>query len=298
VSERSDEWAVQRILVALDASYHSLAALEAAAELAASLGAELSGLFVEDVNLLRLASSPVAREVRYPFVSAGRMDRAGMERGLRAQAVQARRALAAACEPRRIKWSFRVTRGEVAGEVLAAASEADLLTLGRASRPLIRQVRLGSTARAATAQDRCSVLLLRRDMRIAPPVVVVYDGSPTARKALAWAARLAQRKKWGFLTVLVEADARDRARQLQLQVAHGLRRPGLVLRYRWLRSTDLPVLVHRIRAERSGVLILGGTLLPSDSLQVLVDRVDCPVLVVRRVPPDGTQASCLPTEGD
>jgi nucleotide-binding universal stress UspA family protein len=298
VNERGDEWAIRRILVALDGSYHSLAALEAAAELAASLGAELFGLFVEDINLLRLASSPVAREVRYPFVSTGRLDRAGMERGLRAQAVQARRALAAACEPRRIKWSFRVARGEVAVEVLAAALEADLLTLGRASRPLIRRVRLGSTARAAMAQDECSVLLLQRDMRITPPVVVVYDGSPTAREALVWAVRLAHKKKWGFLTLLVVAGARDQARQLQTQVANRLRRPGLVVRYRWLRGTGLPALIHRIRAERSGVLILGSALLSSDSLQVLLDRVDCPVLLVRRVSPDGTQASCLPTGGD
>ena len=52
----------RRILVALDASPHSLAALEAAAELAASLRAELIGLFVEDANLLRVAGFPFARE--------------------------------------------------------------------------------------------------------------------------------------------------------------------------------------------------------------------------------------------
>ena len=85
---------IRRILVALDASHHSLAALDAAAELAASLEAELQGLFVEDANLLRLAGLPVARVVRYPFATPARPDPVRMERELRVQAAQARQALA------------------------------------------------------------------------------------------------------------------------------------------------------------------------------------------------------------
>ncbi|MCB0182612.1 MAG: universal stress protein, partial [Caldilineaceae bacterium] len=42
----------ERILVALDASPHSLAALRAAAKLAATVHAELHGLFIEDDRLL------------------------------------------------------------------------------------------------------------------------------------------------------------------------------------------------------------------------------------------------------
>ena len=45
--------AIRRILVALDTSPHSQAAMEAAIELAARFEAELAGMFVEDVNLLR-----------------------------------------------------------------------------------------------------------------------------------------------------------------------------------------------------------------------------------------------------
>ena len=122
---RNDEVSFRRILVALDASNHSLAALEAAVELAATMKAELEGLYVEDVKLLRVASSPATREVRYPFVSAAQLDSEYMERQLRAQASQARRALMAACEKQKVKWSFRVVRGEVAHEVVAAAPQID-----------------------------------------------------------------------------------------------------------------------------------------------------------------------------
>ena len=52
------ERGLARILVALDASASGRAALAGAAALAAELQAELLGLFVEDANLLRLASLP------------------------------------------------------------------------------------------------------------------------------------------------------------------------------------------------------------------------------------------------
>ena len=51
-----DVTAIRRILVALDSSPHSMAALETAVELAANLGARIIGLFVEEANLLRAAS--------------------------------------------------------------------------------------------------------------------------------------------------------------------------------------------------------------------------------------------------
>jgi nucleotide-binding universal stress UspA family protein len=280
MSEQNDELTIRRILVALDTSRHSLAALDAAVELAAGLEAELQGLFVEDVNLLRLAGLPVAREVSYPYAAGTRLDRARMERQLRAQAAQARRALAATCERRQVKWSFRVVRGEVAPEVLAAAAGADLLSLGKASRPLTQRVRMGSTARAAAAQAPHSVLLLQRDAGINPPVVMTYDGSSTARRALVMAERLAQ-ESGGYLTILILADTTEAAQRLQTQTTDWLRGHELVVRHRRLINAGVATLTHEVRAEGSGALVLSAAILPPEALQTLLDEVDCPVLLVR-----------------
>lgn len=280
MSEQNDELTIRRILVALDTSRYSLAALEAAVELAADLEAELQGLFVEDVNLLRLAGLSVAREVSYPFAATARLDRARMERQLRAQAAQARQALATACERRQIKWSFRVVRGEVTPEVLAAALGADLLSLGKASRPLTRRVRMGSTARAAAAQAPHSVLLLQCDVGISPPVVMTYDGSSTARQTLVMAERLAQ-ESGGYLTILILADTTEAAQRLQTQTTDWLRGHELVVRHRRLINAGVATLTHEVRAEGSGVLVLSAAILPPEALQTLLDEVDCPVLLVR-----------------
>jgi nucleotide-binding universal stress UspA family protein len=277
---RNDEVSFRRILVALDASNHSLAALDAAVELAAAMKAELEGLYVEDVKLLRVASSPATREVRYPFVSTAQLDSQYMERQLRAQASQARRALVAACEKRKVKWSFRIVRGEVAHEVVAAAEEVDMLILGRVSRPLIRQIRLGSTALAAAVHAPCCVFLLKHDMGIVPPVLVAYDGSPTARRALMIATRLA-RKNGGYLAVLIVADTPEVEYRLQAETADWLRRHGLLVRFRRLSEVSAPALLQALKAERSGVLVLSDTIMHLAPLQRFLDEVDCPVLLVR-----------------
>jgi nucleotide-binding universal stress UspA family protein len=280
MNEQNEELTIRRILVALDTSYHSLAALEAAAELAASLQAELQGLFVEDVNLLRAAGSPVAREVQYPFATATRLDPKRMERALRAQAAQARRALATCCKQWKIKWSFRVVRGKVASEVLEAATEADLLSLGKASRPFVDRGRLGSTARAATARAPHSVLLLQRDVDIRSPVVVICDGSPTARRALIIAAALAK-KKGGYLSTLILASTSENWQRMQSDIADLLRGRKLFVRYRRLADAGVATLIQGLRSERSGMLVLSSTIMPPETLPTLLDEVECPVLLIR-----------------
>jgi len=62
-SPKREEPAIRRILVAMDTLSDNQAVLESAAELAAQLEAELTGLFVEDTDLLQAAELPVSLEV-------------------------------------------------------------------------------------------------------------------------------------------------------------------------------------------------------------------------------------------
>ena len=109
-----EQWQpIRRILVAIDVSVHSLAALEAAAELAASLHAELVGLFVEDETLLRAIGLPFAREYGAYSARSREIDIAELEQQLRARAGLARRALASAAQRHQVQSTFSVIRGPV-----------------------------------------------------------------------------------------------------------------------------------------------------------------------------------------
>jgi hypothetical protein len=90
--------------------------------LAKKMEAELLGLFIEDVDLLRLAALPLAAEVGHASIQRRALDRARLERTLQAQAASLRQALAAALDPD-IAWSFRIARASPVQAVAAALAE-------------------------------------------------------------------------------------------------------------------------------------------------------------------------------
>lgn len=159
---------IRRIVVGFDPAPCSWPVLEAAAELAQSMEAELVGLFVESQDLLHFAGLPFAREMGLASATRRALDVKAMERSLRALAGEARRTLAAIAGRTSVQWSFRVARGSLAAELLAAAGEADLLIAnveqpGELPGPVrIRIVRAGDpeALRAALEEEDGGILLL------------------------------------------------------------------------------------------------------------------------------------------
>jgi nucleotide-binding universal stress UspA family protein len=276
------ELMIRRILVALDASPPSLAALEAAVELAGRFRAELLGLFVEDVNLLRLAELPFAQEIGFFSATRRKLDTQRIERQFRGQAARIRRVLELIAERMQVNWSFRVARGVIASVLLTAASEVDLIILGRGGWSLTQRRQLGSTARAILSETPCLALILQQGTYLELPMLVVYDGSPLAQKALATAAALVQ-GEGGDLTVLVLADDLDMAHRLQRQAAEWLQGRGVNVRYRPLTKLSVPRLAHILQTEERGTLVLPArsALLQDEVLLALLDEIEMPVLLVR-----------------
>lgn len=284
MSERGRELIIRRILVALDASPHSRAALEAAAQLAARFHAELLGVFVEDINLLRLAEMPFMREFGFFSASSRQLGTAEMERQLRAQARQMREAMTRVAEREQLQWSFRVVRGTIRSELIAAASEADLFILGKAGQSLVRRRRLGSTAQAVVFRGPGLTLLLQANTCLGVPVMVIYDGSIMARRALATAASLVpqegERKRELYV---ITADGAQETAQYRREAAEWLRAQGVEARFRALTQTNVPRLLDLVREEKCGVLVLPSqtTLLEDEALLALLNEIQVPVLLVR-----------------
>jgi len=135
-----------RIVIELAPGLPARESLEAAADLADRVDAELVGLFVEDQDLLRFAALPFAHEIGFPSAQRRPMDVTSVERTLRAHAAEAERALASALERSAARWSFRVARGFAATELLAAALGA----AAEASGPEVRLLLLGDGNSPAT----------------------------------------------------------------------------------------------------------------------------------------------------
>lgn len=273
---------VRRILVAVDASHHSIAALEAAVELATRFQAELLGLYVEDINLLRLAQLPFAREVGAFSAAVRRLDVTEVERQIRVQTVRARRIFESRTGRTEVQWSFRVTRGSVTQEVVTAASDADLLVVGRAGWSLLRKGRLGTTARAIVARSPSMALLLPGGACLASPLTVVFDGSARAERALEVAESLLDEDD-RRLRVLLLANGHERLAPLREQVDAWQQGRELEVRYRALTESNVSRLVAAIESEECGTLIVPvkSAILEDTALQGLLEELEIPILLVR-----------------
>lgn len=197
---------IKRILVALDASAHSHAALEAAAAMAARLDAELLGLFVQDMELVQLAQFPFAREVGLTSAGSRALDPRSMELALKVQAQKAKTAFEATAQRHGLQCSFRIARGQVVAELLAASADVDLLALGTSGHMEIAGRRLGSTVRGIVASASCSVLIEQRAKRPGTALLLLYEDSPAADRALARAEQIAA-ARGGDLVIVLTGDA-------------------------------------------------------------------------------------------
>jgi nucleotide-binding universal stress UspA family protein len=251
------KFAIHRILVALDTSPQSLAALRAAIELAVKFQAQLQGLFVEDIDLLRLAGSPYAREVLLPTAKEMPLDRTSMERKLKAHAEQARQALAKAADQAKVEWAFRVVRGSVASEILAATAECDLLALGWRGWSLYKKSHAGSTASAAMSKAVPVLLVSSRGLITGVPVFVWYDGTLASKRGVLAAAELA-RVASQKLTVLLPSLEPGSDDHLQEQVMGLLREKGIRLKWQRVSCSDRASLCNVLRSEPVSLVILTG----------------------------------------
>jgi nucleotide-binding universal stress UspA family protein len=266
MSEAARQITVQTILVAVDTSSVGLAALQAAGDLAVELRAQLHGLFVEDIDLLRIAELPFAREIAYLSATQRSLDTADVERMLRGRAEQVRKAVASAAEQARVDWSFRVARGRLAEATLVAASEIDLVVMGHERRAPRTAIISRRTSPTSTTE----------------PVIAVYGGTRAAQRALLLASGLA-RKQCCPLLVVTSSDVAGAARPLAEKIDSDLGD-------RSIHVTVLPNIVREgqelltiVRRFRGKLLVLNSDarLLNRPAIEMLIDRLACPLILVR-----------------
>lgn len=277
----TNDVSLRRILVALDSSLEGGARIETATALAARCGAELLGLFVEEVDLLHLAGLPFAYEIAHTTASRRALDSVTMERTLRAQAEELRRHLETSAARAHIMWSFRTARGHVVPELLALASEIDLMIVG----DLAQSSRPGREPVAAMLQvlteASCSVLVQRQHRSGKQPVVVLLENPTRGDRLLAIGAQLALEGNRDLL-VLVRPD-RGEVPAVAAESLLDLARRGIRARVIPLATADTGSVIRAVQAEDAGTLVLGASdpvLKEARDAASLAD-LKCAVVVVR-----------------
>lgn len=255
----------KRILVGIDSSAKSLAAIGTAVPLAASLGLDLEGLFVEDSDLIRLAQLPFTSEVRYGTEAPMPLDENDLLRRLHHRANVARAAFEEATEKQHVRSSFRVATGWPARLLMEASEEADLVVVGRSGHR-VRQRQLGSTAATLLDTSRHPVLLAGEAVDDANDVVAILH-KPSVRQIMTDLAQaIAGRSRGVRLIVLGDSpkwlgdDVAEQAGSLtflvgERHVASATDHPASLLRDYLLTKRASLVLIYDDRGVQSSELL-------------------------------------------
>ncbi len=283
MSDASLKSRIRRILVALDASTQDQNALQVAVHLAAGLRAELHGLFLQDVSLIRFAQLPIATEVISRSADERRVDSNLLQQELEAQTIRMSAELVRLAETYNIRCTFDTVRGHLESEVLAASEQADLLIVNRNTGPmLVNRDQLGSTASVVVTKCRRTVLLLEEHSQLDRQVFVLFENMKTGINALATSVRLFQGEHRRLIVLISAATVKDFERRRATAEAW-LNERGVSADYSWLRRLDTPLLSHTLWQQGGGVLVVAADTpyLQRASLAVLMKELRLPLVLVR-----------------
>lgn len=266
----SKQQGTRHVVVTLDVSERGRPALETAVRLAAITGAHLEGVFVEDINLIRLAGLPFLRELRPSSLAEEAISAQRLQRELRSLARQARRMLEQVAGEMGVPCSFQVWRGQAVAETLAEVFTADILSLAQVSSRVAQRGR--SISRPRT----------RRHPQAVTTISILFSESKAAVRALTTACILASDLE-AEIAVLIPYDRKATRKKLRQKAKAALASYEQSARFIQLSETGLQPLVEAIVLGGPNILIAesGNFLLQEAGLDQCLDKLACPILLVR-----------------
>ena len=276
-ADKYDE--IRRILIALDASPASQAALELAADLAVRHKAELVGIYVEDINLLRSAEISFTQEVGEFSAIPRRVDSRQVESEMKAHASRIEAMLSSIAGKANLQWTFRRVRGLIPGELMSAAEDTDLIILGKKGWSEGKQI--GSTAQKLAALSPVQSIILEHKVRPETPVLVIYDGSPSSQNALKTASRICN--PGSTLTILVLAENQAAAQELYDELKNWIEEQAFKIQFRWVNDLEGKRVPNLALISGCEIVILPAQseYYQPQAIISMVESADCAVLLVR-----------------
>lgn len=252
-----------RILLALDAAAHDPAAIDILGEIARELDAELAALIVQDVDLLRLARLPFAREFGAFTASERSLDTARLGAAIRACALRVEQGLSDILEARAARLTLRFAEGKIVPAALAAAEGTDfVLFSGARRRP--RSLPLPG----ARPRKRGIVLLL--------------EAAPLPLRPLRVAMQL-QRALSASLSVFVAGACEEAFARVRAEVTARLQAGATTARFRRVAMGEGHAVATAARSEAAELIILPreSRLAAEENLPSVLAESCCSLLWVR-----------------
>lgn len=276
--EKKTVW-IRKILVAIDTSKHSQAALEAAAALARTMEANIQGIFVRDEVWNRVSRLPSISAINTLTGQISPFEDETMEERIRLLENRLREKLENISRRHKITHSWRSTFGKVEEAILDAAKEADLITIGLKGVSARRKI-LGSSARRIIKLADKPILILKEGLRLGSTITAVYDGSKESKKGIEMALDMTERNE-STLTILVVNSHSESLERRNRKLDNLLRGTTVFAEIERLDKPDAGRFLNSVNEQESGLLIV-----PKDqpllkrSLPVILNHINCPLLMI------------------
>ncbi len=180
-----------RVLFTLDCDHLDTGAFKVIVALADARDLEVTGLYVEDEDLLDAARLPGLSEVSVNTGEVKALSRETIEAQIVSQAQRARRQFESAVRGLNFKYSFRVARGRAAETVAKAALATDIVVVSRALRASGLRSRRGSHF-APIVEQHTNLLFVNEPWASGDSVIVLCESSTDlCDRALTVARRIA-----------------------------------------------------------------------------------------------------------
>jgi hypothetical protein len=197
-----------RVLITLDCDQLDADAFKAIVALANEHDVEVTGLYVEDEDLLNAARLPGLSEVSVNTGEVTALSRERIEAQIVDQARRARQQFESTARSLHYKYSFVVARGPAVETVAKTALTTDIVVVSRALRASGLRSRRGSHF-APIIERHSNLLFVNEPWASGSSVIVLCESSAgLCERALAVARRIATAEKIDLL-IAVPADRSD-----------------------------------------------------------------------------------------
>lgn len=270
----------RKILVAVDTSSHSRAALQAAAALAQKMEGSIHGIFVQDEIWQKISSLPAKTTISELTGARVNFEKQDIQHQVDMLKKRLQRELQTISRKNKISYTWETVQGRVEKEILKAAREADLVTIGRRGCSFPQKKKLGSSAQAIIQTTDKPLLILKKGLQLGDSVSAIYDGSEESRRSVELAISLAEKNE-SSVTVLRINDPRDIEQPDDEKLKNLIATSSVSVEVQQLNFTNIWSLTHSINRRRAGLLIIpkNQPLLRAD-LETVIYQLECPLLLM------------------
>lgn len=281
MSEVNQPIRVDRILVSLDNSRHSLAALKAAVELAQHYGAELKAVFVEDTTLLRLAEMPFCQEVGEYTAIVRELSSNGLSQGMVVQSRWVLRSFRNVINQTDLRAEMAILRGNINESIDTESQTCDLIIIGKTGTNPLGRPRLGSTAKALVKNHTKPLLLVEENNRLGHPMIVFYENSPLGKICLETARDLLNPEE--SLIILLSEDEPEVYTANNAFLDKWAAEYQVNLSIQSVKTHTITRFINIIKGLKTGLLILPHDLKPQSMALLLtrLEQISLPILLIR-----------------